>query len=168
MTDDAMFIILMATLFIGLGCLLWPMMCSFAIERKAEKLNGKLSVNAIKAIYLSIGFVFFVLFIGSLRVLLNSEHLNSTYTYETYPIEELTFNSVSFDDTSISLGESYVIVEEPNNEYQNVVVEETENYKIKWFCNVECDNTTYHVYLSEDVYERLQNRSVIYEAKELD
>jgi hypothetical protein len=81
-----------------------------------------------------------------------------------YPIEKLTINSVYFNSGICkSLNESYTIIEEPNEEYNNVVVVETKYYEIQWLFKIHTSGDIYHVYLSDKIYERLQNKEIIYE-----
>ncbi len=163
MNYGVMLLILVVFGFFGLWWILTPVMRRYAIERVARKLKGKIKEKTISKVYVLMGVITFALFIHGL-IVGRGEHLNSTYEYTTYPIEKCTFNSVEFNNTSQNLNESYVIVEEPNSEYQNVVVKEKENYEIQWFCRVKWTSNKYHVYLSEDVYERLKDKDVIYKA----
>ena len=109
-------------------------------------------------------FVIGILIYISLLVSLRSEHLDSSVSYTEYPIQKLTFSKVYFDDRDgYSLNESYVILEDCNSEYENVVVVETEKYMIQWFYKIKDEGNKYHVYLSEENYTRLNNGNVIYE-----
>lgn len=112
-----------------------------------------------------IGIIGLTLYISFLVCLSMGKHQNPTFTYEEAPIEKLTTTHVYFDDNSQSLNESYVILEEPNGEYSNVVIVETEHYTLKWISKIELSGSKYHVYLTDDIYERLQDGSTIYEAK---
>lgn len=96
----------------------------------------------------------------------NNEHLNSVSSFEEYPIEKVTLGKVYFNgNDGCSFDESYVILEEPNSEYENIVVKEIENFEIKWLIwNVKSNGSIYHVYLSDEVYKRLKNGVVIYES----
>ena len=106
-----------------------------------------------------------IIFISFL-ICLRGEHINPQYSYTEYPIEKLTLNTVIFNDGyKGNLNESYVIIEKPNEEYQNVVICENEKFVVQWFCKVKVYSIKYHVYLSEDVYDRLQDGHIIYEAK---
>lgn len=59
------------------------------------------------------------------------KHYDSRIEYKEYPIEKVTFNSVYFDGRGgDSFGESWVILETPNDKYKNVVVVETEYYTL--------------------------------------
>lgn len=126
-----------------------------------EKTNKKLPLYLCD-IACVLGLIIFISFIICSR----SEHIDSKYTYTEYPIEKMTFDNVYFNNRGgDSLNESYVIVEEPNDKYQNVVVVEKEEYIIQWFYKVKTTTTKYHIYLSEDVYNRLQDGSTIYEGE---
>lgn len=91
------------------------------------------------------------------------KHYNSRTEYKEYPIEKVTFSSVYFDDRGGDrFGESWVILETPNNKYENIVVEETEYFTLNWLFKINTNSSKYHVYLSEDVYDRFQDGNVIY------
>lgn len=47
-----------------------------------------------------------------------------------------------------------------------MVLIETEDYTLQWICKIQTTSNRYHIYLSEDTYERLQNGAVIYVATE--
>ena len=90
-------------------------------------------------------------------------HRNSSVKYTEYPIEKLTFSSVYFNGRDgDSFNESYVILEEHNDKYENVVVVETEYYTLSWIFNIRTSSDKYHVYLSEEVYQRFQDGETIY------
>lgn len=128
------------------------------VKRRTNKKYPKHICNLI-------GIVGFALYISFLICLTIGKHQNPTFTYEEVPIEKLTATHVYFDDNSQSLSESYVILEKPNEEYSNVVVVETERYILQWISKIELSGNKYHVYLSEDIYNRLQDGSTIYESK---
>lgn len=97
--------------------------------------------------------------------IVNGKHLNSVATFKEYPIEKVTLSHVYFNDRGgDSFGESYVVLEEPNDEHQNVVIAETEDYEIQWlFCKIKTSSNKYHVYLADDIYERYNDGNIIYE-----
>ena len=107
----------------------------------------------------AIGFVIYISFIICSR----NEHINQEFTYTEYSIERLTFHDIYFENKRYNLHESNFIIEEPNDRYNNVVVVEKENFIMQWFCKVRRTYTRYHVYLSEEVYDRFQDGNVIYE-----
>ena len=93
------------------------------------------------------------------------EHLNSDIVYTEYPVQKLTLNNVWFNDKSYSLEENYVVLEDYNDQYENVVIVETERYTMQWICKVNVETYEYHIYLSEELsglYNRLQD-GIIYE-----
>lgn len=105
-----------------------------------------------------------IVFISLLFSMTKGEHLNSATTFTEYPIEKVTFNHVYFNDRSDSFNDSYVILEESKNEYQNVVIVENKDYEVQWlFCKIKYSVENHHVYLANDIYERLKNGAVIYE-----
>lgn len=108
------------------------------------------------------------LYVGFLFNLSTGTHINSSYVYEEFPINRLTTDSVSFGHKNYALHNSYTVIEEPTEEYDNVVVVETETYQIQWLCKYNVTGTTYHVYLTEDIYNKYQNSffDVIYERME--
>ena len=111
-----------------------------------------------------IGLIIYVSFLISMA---NGEHLNSVTTFKEYPIEKVTLSHVYFNDRDgDSFGESYVILEDPNDKYQNIVIVETEDYEIQWlFSKFKSTGSRYHVYLTDDIYKRLKDGRVIYEDK---
>lgn len=126
-----------------------------------EKTNKKLPLYLCD-IACVLGLIIFISFIICSR----SERIDPKYTYTEYPIEKMTFDNVYFNNRGgDSLNKSYVIVEEPNDKYQNVVVVEKEEYIIQWFYKVKITTNKYHIYLSEDVYNRWQDGSTIYEGE---
>lgn len=91
------------------------------------------------------------------------KHYNSRTEYEEYPIEKVTFSSVYFDDRGGDrFSESWVILEVPNNKYENIVVKEIEYFTLNWLFKINTNRSKYHVYLSEDIYDRFQDGDVIY------
>lgn len=127
-----------------------------------KKTNKKLPLH-ICTLFCVVGLIIYISFLMCFR----GEHLDSTFTNKEYPIDKMTFNSVYFNNRGgDSLSESWVIIEEPNDKYQNIVLVKTEEFKVKWlFCKINVTNDKYHVYLSEDVYNRLQDGNTIYERK---
>ena len=124
-----------------------------------KKTNSKLPLHICTLLFI-IGLIIYLSFLICCR----GEHLDSTFTYAEYPIDKITLDYVYFNDRGgYSLTESYVIIEEPNEEYKNIVLVETEEYKIQWlFCKINTYNNEYHVYLTEDIYDRLQDGNTIY------
>ena len=137
-------------------------MMFFLVKPEVKRRTNKKYPRYICNVLGVMGLASYVSFIICLGV---GKHTNPTFTYEEVPIEKLTTTRVYFDDNSQSLNESYVILEEPNEEYSNVVIVETEHYTLKWISKIELSSNKYHVYLSDNIYERLQDGSTIYEAK---
>ena len=155
MSDNLAFIIILFSPVIGITSVLIGK--SIIKERTNKKLP--LYLCDIACVF---GIVIFISYIICSR----GGHINPQYSYTEYPIEKLTFNTVIFSNGyECNLQEPYVIIEKPNEEYQNVVIYEKEKYIIQWFCKVKMSSIKYHVYLSEDVYDRLQDGHIIYEAK---
>jgi hypothetical protein len=94
-----------------------------------------------------------------------TKHYNSKFYYKEYSIDKVTFSSVYFNNDSKNFGESSnIILEEPNKEYSNVVIVEYEDYSSYWLLG-RIDITgaaKYHIYLSKDVYQRYEDKNVIY------
>lgn len=86
--------------------------------------------------------------------------------YKEVPIEKLTIDRVYFEDEEYSLNEPYIIIEEPDHKYNNVVIIEKNHYTVQWIYKFEETGRKYYVYLSEEVYKRLQDGRVLYENKE--
>lgn len=152
---------LLIALFSPVIGLLFVMMVKPEIKKRTNKKTPLHICNLI----LVIGILIYV----SLLVCLRGEHIDSSVSYTEYPIQKLTLSNVYFDNRDgYSLNESYVILEDYNNEYENVVVVETEKYMIRWlwFCKIKDEGNKYHVYLSEENYTRLNNGNVIYEIRE--
>ncbi len=96
----------------------------------------------------------------------NGKHYNSVVEYEEYPIEKVTFNSVYFNGRGGDrFSESWIILENPNDKYENIVVAETEYYTLNWLFRIKTNSNKYHVYLSEEVYQRFQDGETIYKIK---
>ena len=98
-----------------------------------SKTNKKLPLHICNIVC----FIGLIVYISYLISISNGEHLNSVTTFKEYPIERITLNHVYFNGRGgDSFGEEYVILEEPDDEYQNVVIAEIENYEIRWLlCN---------------------------------
>lgn len=127
-----------------------------------KKTNKKLPLH-ICTLLCVVGLVIYISFL----ICLSGKHINSTFTYTEYPIEKMTISSVYFNDRGgDNLNESWVIIEEPTDKYQNIVLVEEEEYEIQWlFCKIKSFGSKYHIYLSEDVYNRLQDGNIIYEGE---
>lgn len=128
------------------------------VKRRTNKKYSRHICNVLGIMGLAL-YISFIICLGA------GKHTNPTFTYDEVPIEKLTTTHVYFDDNSQSLNESYVILEKPNEKYSNVVVVETEHYILQWISKIELSGNKYHVYLSDDIYNRLQDGSTIYEAK---
>lgn len=121
--------------------------------------NNKLRL----CIYILISIISIGIFI-SFVMNLNNKHLDSKFTYTEYPIEKITFQDVYFNGDNVqNLKESYVIIEEPNEKYSNIVIKEKEEYKRKWlFFYIKDYDITYHIYLTQDVYDRYKSGQILY------
>ena len=137
-------------------------MMFFLVKPEVKRRTNKKYLRHICNILGVIGLALYVSFIICLGA---GKHTNPKFTYEEVPIEKLTTTHIYFDDNSQSLNESYVILEEPNAEYSNVVVVETEYYILQWISKIELSGSKYHVYLTDDIYERLQDGTTIYVAE---
>lgn len=94
------------------------------------------------------------------------KHYDSRIEYKEYQIEKVTFSNVYFNGrVGDSFNESYVILENPNDKFKNVVVVETEYFTLNWLFKIKASSSKYHVYLSEDVFDRFQDGSVIYRSE---
>ncbi len=108
-----------------------------------------------------IGFAIYISFLFCINV---GKHIDSKITYTEYPIQKLTFDNVYFnDEDGKRFNESYVILEEPDEKYNNVVVVEREKCYIQWIYKFEYTGSMYHVYLSKELYSRFQDGSILYE-----
>lgn len=113
------------------------------------------------------GVVGLVIYVSFLLCITIGTHHNSSVEYKEYPIEKLTFNNVYFNGRDgDSFNESYVILENPSNKYENIVVEEKEYYTLNWLFRIKTSSSKYHVYLSEEVFNRFQDGDVIYRSKQ--
>lgn len=109
------------------------------------------------------GVVGLVIYVSFLLCITIGTHHNSSVEYKEYPIEKLTFSNVYFNGRDgKSFNESYVVLEEQHNKYENVVVVETEYYTLNWIFKIKTSSSKYHVYLSEEVYQRFQDGEIIY------
>lgn len=125
-----------------------------------SKTQNKLPLYICNIIFI-IGIIIYISF---LACMLRGKHINSNIAYTEYPIQKLTLNNVYFDDKKCSFDESsYMILEEPDEDFANVVIKEKEEYEIQWFFKVKTSDSKYHVYLSKELYDRLQDGNVIYE-----
>lgn len=107
-----------------------------------------------------------VIYVSFLLCVSMGTHHDSSVKYTEYPIEKLTFSNVYFNGRNgDSFNESYVILEEQNDKYRNVVVVETEYYTLNWLFKIKTSSSKYHVYLSEEVYQRFQDGDVIYKSQ---
>lgn len=128
-------------------------------EKKSKKcLLHMCNISFVIGMAIYISFLLCISFFG--------KHHDSIIIYEEYPIEKLTFDKVYFDSRDgKSFNESYVILENPDSIYQNVVVEEKEYFTLHWLFPIKTCSSKYHVYLSEDVFDRFQDGDVIYKSK---
>lgn len=107
-----------------------------------------------------------VIYVSFLLCASMGTHHNSLIKYTEYPIEKLTLSNVYFNSRDgDSFNESYVILENPNDKYENVVVVETEYYTLNWLFKIKTSSNKYHVYLSEEVYQRFQDGEIIYKTE---
>lgn len=86
--------------------------------------------------------------------------------YKEVPIEKLTIDRIYFEEKEYSLSEPYIIIEKPDKQHNNVIVIEKNNYIVQWIYKFKLPSYKYHIYLSEETYERLRDSEVIYENKE--
>ena len=92
--------------------------------------------------------------------------------YETYTITKLVANScyIETDNGNLRLpfSENYVLLEEPKEEYDNVVEKEYKTWKTNWlgFIKVLHEDYYYHVYLTEDMYDRVNDGDVYFDLEE--
>lgn len=118
--------------------------------------------ESIKWIIFSIGMFIYISFLFIMHPSYPFKS-DSVTTYTEYPIEYLTTNYVYFNDNDgRDLDKGYVIIEEPTTEHNNVVIVETLDYEVQWLWKLPLTAKKYHVYLSEENYQRLQNKGVIY------
>lgn len=107
-----------------------------------------------------------VVYISFLICSCEGKHYDSRIEYEEYPIEKVTFNSVYFNGRGGDrFSESWVILENPNDKYENIVVAETEYFTLNWLFKIKTSTNKYYVYLSEEVYQRFQDGETIYKIK---
>lgn len=108
-----------------------------------------------------------VIYVSFLLCVSMGTHHNSSVKYTEYSIEKLTFSNVYFNGRDgDSFNESYVILENPSDKYENVVVVETEYFTLNWLFKINTSSSKYHVYLSEDVFNRFQDGDVIYRSEQ--
>lgn len=107
-----------------------------------------------------------VVYISFLICSCKGKHYDSRIEYEEYPIEKVTFSSVYFNGRGGDrFSESWIILENPADKYENVIVAETEYFTLSWLFKIKTSISKYHVYLSEDVYQRFQDVEIIYKCK---
>lgn len=126
--------------------------------------NGTISKRK-KYIRSSLGVIGVAIFISAL-ICFYGEHPISSSEYNEVPIKKLTMDRIYFEDEEYSLNEPYIIIEEPDHKYNNVVIIEKNHYTVQWIYKFEETGRKYYVYLSEEVYKRLQDGRVLYENKE--
>lgn len=108
-----------------------------------------------------------IIYISFIICIIKGKHTDVSVEYEKYPIQKLTFSDVYFNNMECnSFSEEYVILENPSDKYKNIVVAETEHYTIQWLFKIRTSDSKYHVYLSEDVYQRFQDGNTTYECEE--
>lgn len=136
-------------------CFFTPLLITYCIYN---------AVNRTFPLWLSniLGVVGIIIFISFIFCMANGEHLDSKCTYSEYEIQELSFNTIKFNEEIYSLNERCVMVESPNKKYNNIVVVEKETYSFNWIGKVKTYSIKFHVYLSDDVYMILKNRKLIY------
>lgn len=88
------------------------------------------------------------------------------HTYEEYPIQTLTKSRMYFNNECYRLSGSNIVIEEPKKNCENMVIVDTENYEIQWFIKVHASAKTYHIYLSNENYIKLQMDDLIYDIRE--
>ena len=128
-------------------------------------INGTISKRK-KYIRILIGIIGLAMFISFL-ICAYGDHPGSSSEYKEVPIEKLTTNRIYFEEKEYSLSESYIIIEEPDRQHNNVVVIEKNNYVVQWIYKFKSTSSKYHVYLTEETYERLRDGNMIYENKEV-
>ena len=125
-----------------------------------SKTQNKLPLYMCNTIFI-IGMIIYISFVICGE---NAELINSNIACGKYPIQKLTLTNVYFNNSSYNFNESpYVILEEPNEDFVNVVIEEKDEYIAHWFFKIKINSNKYHVYLSRELYDRLQDGNVIYE-----
>lgn len=98
----------------------------------------------------------------SVLICIDGKHLDSSYTYEEVPIDKMTDKVVYFGDELCKIDASNTIIEYPTEGYDNVVIVEIESYQVQWICRINLIKVTYHIYLTEDIYDALDIDKVIY------
>lgn len=114
--------------------------------------------------------IFFVVGVGVYISFLicscRGKHYDSRIEYKEYQIEKVTFSSVYFNGRGgDSFSESWIILENPSNKHENIVVEEKEYYTLNWLFRIKTSSSKYHVYLSEEVFNRFQDGNTIYRSE---
>lgn len=145
---------IIATISAAVGCFM------FFVKKPDYKRNNapKYKIH-ICNISCAVGLVIYVSFLLCVTI---GTHHNSSVKYTEYPIEKLTFNVYFNGRDGDSFNEPYVILEEQDDRYQNIVVVETEYYTLHWLFRIKTSSSKCHVYLSEEVYQRFQDGDVIY------
>ncbi len=112
------------------------------------------------------GVIGVVIYVSFLLCISMGTHHNSSVKYTEYPIEKLTFDNVYFNGRDgDSFNDSYVILKEQDDKYENVVVVETEYYTLNWLFKIKTSSNKYYVYLSKEVYQRFQDGNTIYKSE---
>lgn len=123
-----------------------------------SKTQNKLPLH-ICNIFFIIGIIIYISIFVCMSI---GKHIDSNFVYTEYPIQKLTFTNVYFDDRNYSFNESYMNLEEPDKDFVNIVIEVKEEYTIQWLFKIKVESNEYHVYLSKELYHRLQDGNVIY------
>ena len=125
----------------------------------SEKFNTK-TWTRIRIFSALFGITYLLMFC----IMHNTEFDIKPTSYEHFPIEKLTATKIYFNNESHFINDSSIItIEEPNINYENVVIVENQNYDIYIPWKVNFNNKKYHVYMSEDTYYRFNNSEIIYE-----
>lgn len=127
---------------------------------------GLINRTIKRYIFILIGIVGIAILISFL-ICMYGKHPIYSSEYKEVPIEKLTTERVYFEDKEYSLSEPYIIIEEPDKQHNNVVVIEKNYYIMQWIYKVKLTGNKYHIYLSEESYQRLQDGEIIYENKEV-
>ena len=106
-----------------------------------------------------------IIFISYPVCSMNNAHSNQVFVQKQYPIQKLTLDSVYFDDTrTIDLNNTVnVTIEPPDNVHDNIIIKTREDYEIQWLIfQVKTYDTTYHIYLTQELYDRLNDGGTLY------
>lgn len=125
----------------------------------------KNKTDSKKVIYLCniIDIIGIAIYVSFLICMSCGKHLNSKFEYKEMSIEKITKEIIYFGDNKCRTSEEYVIIEKPDEKYQNIVLKETEHYQLQWIFKFHASYDKYHVYMSEDVYNRFCDGDTIYE-----